>query len=363
MVKSTHMKHYFIIILLFLLACQKERSSYGIPNIYMPQAVNATGGISANYVVPAGTDSSTYNYYIDTVTNALNITLGVARSSTTASDGFSVDIVTDPDTIALLQFNNILDNTTSLLSSQIYNLPTSISVPAGKSEGTFALSVNIDSLKMPAYEGKKLALAVKLKSTGKYTITPSASTTIVIIDVDALVIGPSYDISAQYLRNTSTPFTTAGMHAGGRWGTLTDWMANNAAKSHGGYGGYVADDGGSMNMETGWGSPAIHNGKIWQTTSSTLPAGTYTFDVSDLNWQGTKDPTYIVVAPGLDTIPDYADIVGNSTIHYTPFTSPVMTFQLTAPTKVTVGFAADYIKDEQGFKIYSVKLLNYPNHL
>lgn len=361
MVKSFNMKHCFIICLLCLLACQKEDKSYGIPNIYMPQAINATGGISANYVVPAGTDSSTYNYKLDA--GSIHITLGAARSSTTASDGFSVDILTDPDTIALLQFNNILDNTTLLMPAGIYTLPAALTVPAGKSEGTFSLSINIDSLKAPVYVGKKLALAVRLKSNGQYTIAPNAATTIVIVDVDALVIGPSADITTVYLRNTSTPFTAAGMAPGGRWGTLTDWMANNAAKSHNGFGGYVADDGSSMNMETGWGSPAIHNGKIWQTTTSPLPAGTYTFDVSNLNWQGTKDPTYIVVAPGLDTIPDHADIPGNSTIYYTLFSSPLITFQLKEDTKVTVGFAADYIKDEQGFKIYSVKLLNYPKHL
>jgi hypothetical protein len=363
MVKSFNMKHCFIIFLLSILACQKEKSSYGIANIYMPQSVNATGGVSANYAVPAGTDSSTYNYKIETSSNLLSITLGAARSSTTANDGFAVDIMTDPDTIALLQFNSILDNTTLLMPASMYTMPTVLSVPSGKSEGTFSLSINIDSLKSPAYEGKKLVLAVRLKSTGKYAVVPNASTTIVIVDVDALVIGPTYDISAQYLRNTSQPFATSGMHAGGRWGTLSDWMANNAAKSHNGYGGYNSNDGGSINMETGWGSPAIHNGKIWQTTSSPLPAGTYTFNVPDFEWEGTKDPTYIVVAPGLDTIPDYADIAGNSSIHYTLLSSPVITFQLTEPTKVTVGFAADYIKDEQGFNINSVKLMNYPKHL
>lgn len=361
MVKSLNMKQGFIVCLLCLLACQKESTPYGIPNIYMPQAVNATGGISANYAVPAGTDSSTYNYRINA--GSIIIPLGAAQSSTMVNDGFSVDIVTDPDTIALLQFNSILDNTTLLMPTGIYTLPATLSVPAGKSEGTFPLSVNIDSLKSPVYAGKKLALAVKLKSTGKHVITPTAAATIVIVDVDALVIGPAADVTLQYLRNTSNPFSNAGMAPGGRWGTLADWSTNNAAKSHNGYGGYCSDATGTINMETGWGSPAIHNGKIWQTTLLPLPPGTYTFDVSDMEWLGTKDPTYIVAAPGLDTIPDYADIAGNSTIHYTPLTTPLLTFQLTEVTKVTVGFAADYIKDEQGFKIKSVKLRNYPKHL
>lgn len=352
-----------IILLLSLWACKKDADSYGIPNIYMPQALNVSGGISANYPVPTGTDSSTYNYTIDATNNTLNIILGVAQASTLKPAGFTVNVVTDADTIALLKFNNILDANTLLMPASLYTLPGSISVPAGKSEGTFYLSLDIDQLKSSDYEGKKLALAVRLQSTGQNVIASGAAVTIVIVDVDALVIGPSKDISSQYLKNTSTPFTIAGLHSGGRWGTLTDWMANTAAKSHDGYGGYATDEGGTIDMESGWGSPAIYNGKIWQTTSSALPAGTYTLDVSDLDWQGTKDPAYIIVAPGLDTIPDYGDIDGNTTIHYTLFSDPKITFTLTEETKVTVGFCVNYIQDQQGFKIYSVKLLNYPKHL
>jgi hypothetical protein len=352
-----------IIFLLSLWACKKDADSYGIANIYMPQALNVSGGINANYAVPTGTDSSTYNYSIDASTGKLNIILGVAQASTYKSEGYSVNILTDADTIALLKFNSILDNKTMLMPASLYTLPASVSVPAGQSAATFSLALDIEQLKSSEYEGKKLALAVKIQSTGKYAVASNAAVTIVIVDVDALVIGPSKDISSQYLKNTSTPFTVAGMHSGGRWGTLTDWIANTAAKSHNGFGGYASDEGGTIDMESGWGSPAIHNGKIWQTTGKALPAGTYTLDVSDLDWQGTKDPTYIVVAPGLDTIPDYADIAGNTTIHYTLFSAPKITFTLTEEAKVTVGFVVNYVQDQQGFKIYSVKLMNYPKHL
>lgn len=352
-----------IILLLSLWACKKDKDNYGIANIYMPQALNVSGGINANYAVPTGTDSSTYNYHIDASAGKLNIILGVAQASTYKSEGFTVNIVTDADTINLLKFNNILDNKTILMPTSIYTLPGTVTVPAGKSEATFYLSLDIDQLKSADYQGKKLALAVRLQNAGKYEIASSAAVAIVIVDVDALVIGPSKDITSQYLKNTSTPFKVAGMHPGGRWGTLSDWITNTAAKSHDGFGGYASDEGGTIDMESGWGSPAIHNGKIWQTTGTALPAGTYTLDVSDLDWQGTKDPTYIVVAPGLDTIPDYGDVNGNTTIQYTLFSSPKITFTLATETKVTVGFAANYIQDQQGFKIYSVKLMNYPKHL
>ncbi|SFD54975.1 protein of unknown function [Chitinophaga sp. CF118] len=351
----------FLITCFIILACNKEETKYGITNIFMPQAVNMSGGINANYTVPSGTDSSTYNYQLDEENKKINIILGVSRAGMQASEAFSVDIVTNTDTINQLLTNGILDTTTLLMPSSMYTLPTDIAVAGGKSEGTFNLSVDINQIKENQYAGKKLALAVSIRSKGKYEVAPSLATTIVIVNVDALVIGPSVNITAAYVKNAGLPFIAAEMSSGGRWGTLADWTANTAAKSHTGYGGFSSDAGGTMNLESGWGSPAIHNGKIYQTM--TLPAGTYTFDVSNLNWQGTKDPAYIVIAPGKDTIPDYSNVSGNTEIYSTLFTAPKVTFALTEETKVTVGFVVDYIQDQQGFKINNVKLLNYPKHL
>jgi hypothetical protein len=348
---------FFLVCIFF--ACNKEETKYGITNIFMPQAVNLSGGINANYPVPTGTDSSTFNYYLEN--NKINVILGVSRSGMQASEGFSVDIVTNTDTVNQLLTSGILDAATMLMPADMYTLPSAVSVDNGKSQATFSLAIDIDQIKGSQYVGKKLALAVSIKGKGKYEVASALSTTIVIVNVDALVIGPAVNITADYIKNAGLPFIASAMSSGGRWGTLADWAANTAAKSHGGYGGFASDNGGTMDMESGWGSPAIHNGKIYQTT--TLPAGTYTFDVSNLQWQGTLDPAYIVVAPGMDSIPDYADIVGNTSISYTLFTAPLVTFTLTQTTNVTVGFVVDYIKDQQGFKIYNVKLLNYPKHL
>jgi hypothetical protein len=353
------MKKLCLFFLVCIFACNKEETKYGITNIFMPQAVNLSGGINANYPVPTGTDSSTFNYYLEN--NKINVILGVSRSGMQVGEAFSVDIVTNTDTISQMLANGILDASTMLMPAAMYSLPSDISVESGKRQATFSLAIDIDQIKSSQYVGKKLALAVSIKGKGKYEIASSLSTTIVIVNVDALVIGPSVNITADYLKNAGLPFIAAAMSAGGRWGTLTDWTANTAAKSHDGYGGFASDNGGTMDLESGWGSPFIHNGKLYQTT--TLPAGTYTFDASNLQWQGTKDPAYIVVAPGMDSIPDYADIVGNTSISYTLFTAPLITFTLTGTTKVTVGFVVDYIQDQQGFKIYNVKLLNYPKHL
>jgi hypothetical protein len=154
---------------------------------------------------------------------------------------------------------------------------------------------------------------------------------------------------------------------GSRWGSLTDWNTNPAATSHGGVGGFSLDgDGPTMDLESGWGSPQIYNGKIWQTIQ--LPAGTYGFDPSGgtWKWQGTLDPTYVVVAPGSDTLPDYSAILSNAAIQYQLIVNspqPYVTFQLTAPTKVSVGIVMNYIQSGQGFKSTQVSLYNYPKHL
>ena len=82
-----------------LAGCEKEASSldYGTPLVYMPQSMQS--GTSIVYNVPSGLDSATYNYVIDTPNNKLNIVLGVLRSGKAANDGFSVAILTDPDTV------------------------------------------------------------------------------------------------------------------------------------------------------------------------------------------------------------------------------------------------------------------------
>ena len=345
----------------FILSCNKQDEEYGIPNIYMPQAVNISGGINANYPVPSGTDSSNYNYILDKEKNKVNVILGVARSGMQAGNAFTVNIVTNTDTVNYLVTGGVMGANSMLMPASMYTLPSSVDVAAGQRGETFDLSLDIEELKKPEYAGKKLVLAVSIQSTGKYTVAAASATTIVTVDVDALVIGPAVDVTSSYLKNTGQPFIAAAMSSGGRWGTLSDWTANTAAKSHGGFGGFASDAGGTMNMESGWGSPRIYNGKIYQ--SVTLPAGTYTFDASNMDWQGTKDPAYIIAAPKMDTIPDYSNVTGNTAVYSTPFTAPKITFGLDEPTQVTFGFVVNYVQDEQGFKILSIKLYNYPKHL
>ena len=356
------------LLAVLLFACRKDDSKlpYGFSKIYMPQAILQSGGVNNNYPVPSGTDSSTYNYAIDTKSSRLNVILG-ANLSGPASGAYSVDILADNDTLQQLFASGVFDTATyKPMPSSMYTLPAQLSVPQGARGGTFDLGLDIGALKSDSFAGKYLVLAVKISNPTQYTLDTALSTTIVVVNVNSLVIGPAVNITTQHIQNPGNPFGASAWD-GTRWGTLADWNVNPAASGHNGLGGYSSDgDGQTMDLESGWGSPQIYNGKIWQTLN--LPAGTYGFDPSGgtWKWQGTLDPTYAVVAPGSDTLPDYSKILNNSAIMYQQIVNdpqPKVSFTLSAPAKVAVGIVINYVQTDQGFKSTQVTLYNYPKHL
>lgn len=365
-----YIKSLVLILTVFagLTSCQKGGSEldYGYSRVYMPQAINNSGGINNNLPVPSGTDTSTYNYAVDTINKRVNVILGVSLSGP-QKGAYSVSISTNTDTINQMIAAGTLDATTQLMPSSMYTLPTNISVAGGTKGNTFLLSISTDSLKATRYAGKKLALAVKISNPTQYTLDTALATTIVIVDINALVIGPAVDITSTYIQNPGNPFiTSTASLVGGRWGSLKYWTANAGALSHSGVGGYGSDgDGQTLDLESGWGSPHIYNGKVYQTI--TLLAGNYAFDPCGGSWiwQGTKDPAYVVVAPNSDTLPDYTNIVGNGSILYQLIASPQIkvSFQLSTSTKITLGFVVNYAQDQQGIKSKQVKLYSYPKHL
>lgn len=353
-----------IVSTLQISSCKKSASQmpYGFSMIYMPQSILKSGGVNNNYPVPSGTDTSTYNYVVDQANSKVKIILGVSLSGP-VKDAYGVDIKANGDTISQMFSSGVIDTGTyKLMPETMYTLPSHVDVASGTIAGSFYLSMDLAALKDTRYTGKKMILAVSIANPSKYEINKSLATTIVIVDVDALVIGPANDITSQYIQNPGNNFVPSSMDAGGRWGTLASWTANAAALSHNGNGGYAYDgDGANMDLESGWGSPQILNGKLYQTIN--LPAGSYTFDIAPFVWQGSKDIAYVVVAPGSDSLPDYNAIPGNTAIYYAAFTNSAVSFKLSAPTKVTVGVVVNYLQDQQGFKTHGVHLYNYPKHL
>src|SRR5687768_11997236 len=112
------MKHNFIthILLTAVIAgiaissCEKATSDkdFGFSKIFMPQAIFKSGGTTNNYPVPSGSDSSTYNYLVDTKDKKLNIILGASLSGP-GNGAFTVDVQVDNDTIQKLFTSKLLD--------------------------------------------------------------------------------------------------------------------------------------------------------------------------------------------------------------------------------------------------------------
>jgi hypothetical protein len=127
----------------------------------------------------------------------------------------------------------------------------------------------------------------------------------------------------------------------GRWGNLADWNANAAIQSHGGYGGWDEWNSNIFNVESGWGAPPITNGKLWQVF--TLPAGTYTFEISDLMDTNltSADNAYLVVAPGSD-LPDVSNIgtalAATQIVAGKPLNDLRARFTLTQSSQVSIGY-------------------------
>jgi len=156
------------------------------------------------------------------------------------------------------------------------------------------------------------------------------------------------------LKNIKRPFAT--LESSGRWGTLAGWMTNDAIKVHGGYGGWDErnwdnNSRHSFNVESGWGTAAIKNGKIYQTV--VLDPGTYTFAITDLLDTNLteEDQAYLVVGEG-GALPDVEGI-GNAlgAAHIfkgKPIEELKVEFSLSQETEVSIGYLTTQSGDTPG---------------
>lgn len=142
------------------------------------------------------------------------------------------------------------------------------------------------------------------------------------------------------LKNRRVPFIATSRN--GRWGTLADWQSNSNVKIHaGGHGGWDEWNGNIFNVESGWGAPAVTNGKIWQ--NMTVDPGTYIFEISDLRDTNLleSDNTYIVVSDG-NGLPDVAQVA--TAIGYTKIfngkavTAMKVEFTITQRKEISMGY-------------------------
>lgn len=109
------------------------------------------------------------------------------------------------------------------------------------------------------------------------------------------------------LQNAAVPYVAS--ETSGRWGTLGEpWITNDAAKNHGGLGGWDQKNGNIFNLESGWGSPYIVDGKIYQVIDAPPANYRLTVEVLNTNHNSNTDGAYFVITKGNGGLPNVADV-------------------------------------------------------
>jgi hypothetical protein len=169
-----------------LTACENGdgNSEYGIPVLYMPQAMSG-GGMDNTYAVPSGDGEFTYNFKIDMSRKQLDIILGVLRSGLLSNSPYTVDVISSWDTTLQIAQSGSIENAV-VMPEEIFTIPSQVSVPGDKSGETFYLSVSLDALERNEYTGKNLMIIIGLANPSRYELHAQKASTVVVVNVDAI---------------------------------------------------------------------------------------------------------------------------------------------------------------------------------
>ncbi|MDR0542432.1 MAG: DUF1735 domain-containing protein, partial [Dysgonamonadaceae bacterium] len=174
-----------------LISCEEDDSKkeWGFAKVYMPQAALLDGGISNNYPVPFPGNNGTLNYELDTINNLLHITLGVYRSGLQALESFSVKVDADDAATAIAVANTAKG---VALPQNCYAIPGEITVPNGKREAIFKMTVDMGKLIAEHGElGKKqLVAVVGISNPSKYELNEALAKTAVVINASHFMPTP-----------------------------------------------------------------------------------------------------------------------------------------------------------------------------
>lgn len=294
--------------------------------------ITRTGGIDELNVIIDNLVENVHNFEVRTFDKLGNTSIPVYKIGAVYGNRYQTSLYNRP--IATKYFSPKL--TTINFASM------DLSTGAYATEVTYTTTANTTvKVQLPIAQSRLDITDFKLGSTFTYKtlFKPNATSIDVFESVATTVSGNEL----QYLNNFYYPFTRSA-YDGARWGIPTDWVVTAAAKSHivssVNYGGLDAL---YISFESGWGQPAITNGKIYQTMI--LPAGTYNYTI---NINGTSyaadanDKGYFIVATG-NTLPDVNDVETSlSTLKWeraknvTPLIR-TLSFALLADTEVSVG--------------------------
>lgn len=332
--------------IIILGSCNKSVDTLpGSAKIYM------TSAVSNPYMVPGDVK----NYMADKVAKKLLIPVYIFRSGLQAQKTYSVNISPDDSAAAALIGSGLVDSTKAMIApTDVYAMPSSAMCQKDSS----SFNVVFDANKLNPYLGKLLIISIRLTDPSRFQLNEKLSVLNVVLDVDAVMLGAKTDVTDQYIVNSGHPFTASAINPSDtRRGVLAGWVESKSVENldGGGYGGWDNyGDGGFMSMER-YGSPQIPNGKIYQTIK--LPAGKYVLTAAFLDY-GITDQAYLTAALG-DSLPDISDI--NSTLGFTPFGNPSLTFVVDNDGDVSLGILANLLQDQQWFRLDKIRLYQYQN--
>lgn len=202
--------------------------------------------------------------------------------------------------------------------------------------------------------------AIQLGSTFSYkTAFLPSPTAIDTFFTNFQVHSVKADVTKIYLSNYGPDFKGT-LGSDGRFGTLNaPWISNAGALNKGGgtYGGYQHapwQSAGVITWET-WGNTPVTDGKVYQVTSSPLPAGKYTVSYNYYSEVQQNSSVYCIVAAGGNGIPSLPNL--SSSLGYSAMfnganvgaTSPNVTetksfdFTISSPQVVSLGFLGNII--------------------
>ncbi|WP_442588907.1 DUF5013 domain-containing protein [Pedobacter sp. AW31-3R] len=323
-------------------SCEKDELKYITDNV--PPVIYVSGAVDNQIMVNVN------NAQVDKEAQVVIKTFGINRSGIQSKEAYAVNFSVNTDQ---------LPAGTVALAAGDYELYTSqpgtgtlskIEVPSDKTSA--AVYFKISKAVLEANRGKKLALNVVLSNPDKYQLNEQLSAATIIVDVSSFE-ERKVEVTNTYFKNPGNTRFDRADNASSRFGLLKDWTVNAAVKNINGVGGFDSYNGGAFMAMERWSTPAIPNGKIYQTFN--LPEGKYEYTM-DFESASVSNVVYLVVANG-DTLPDVAGI--DSSIGYSGHQSPSVSFVMTENKQVSIGVLANFINDYQNFRVRGVRLYSY----
>ncbi|WP_147676549.1 DUF4998 domain-containing protein [Algibacter pacificus] len=285
-------------------------------------------------------EENIYNFEIRTFDNEENSSIPVFITGKVYGDRYKNSLINRPllkqdlqesDNSALIEFAPV-DLTSGILFSELEYTDSNNELK------TFTIPLDSETLILENFNAG---------NTFKYrTAFIPEETAIDTFYTEYQVITPAVPISKPpYFKNATYPFALLEF-SGVRYGTPTEWIHNEGALNHNGYGVYDNNSGGGIfNLVSGYGEPKLVNAKVYQKMR--LPAGTYTYKVvtQGNNYNGINDQVYLTAALG-STLPDVKDVeTATETLVFARVSGPAntytMEFTLTEDlTDIAIGLAA-----------------------